>query len=209
MQKVPVTRFVLSDSVSGEPVGAFRHLGDRKIYDGYIWKVVVGEFVAPNGEMFTRDIVRSPGAVAVVPIYYSDAGEPFVVLIKQYRAAFDRVIIEVPAGMRDIPGEAPEVTAIRELGEETGYTATNLELLHQFYPSTGMTDSVLHVYLATGLVHVGQETHGPEEDHMEVFEIPFAEAVAMVVSGEIADAKSTIGLLLADRRLRGLDSVVK
>ena len=72
-----------------------------------------------------------------------------------------------------------------------------------------MTDSVLHVFLATGLAHVGQETHGPEEDHLEVFEIPFAEAVAMVVSGEIADAKSTIGLLLTDRRLRGLDSVVK
>ena len=208
-----MTRFVLSDSKSEsapvESVGVFRHLGDRKIYDGYIWKVVVGDFVAPNGESFTRDIVRSPGAVAVVPIRYNDAGEPFVVLIKQYRAAFDRVIIEVPAGMRDIPGEAPEVTAIRELAEETGYTATNLEMLHQFYPSTGMTDSVLHVYLATGLAHVGQETHGPEEDHMEVFEVPFAEAVAMVVSGEIADAKSTIGLLLTDRRLRGLDSVVK
>ena len=202
-------RFVLSDSSSGGPVSVFRHLGDRKIYDGYIWKVVVGEFIAPNGEAFTRDIVRSPGAVAVVPIRFDAAGEPFVVLIKQYRAAFDRVIIEVPAGMRDIPGEDPEVTAIRELVEETGYSASNLELLHQFYPSTGMTDSVLHVYLATGLEHVGQETHGPEEDHMEVFEVPFADAVAMVVSGEIADAKSTIGLLLADRRLRGLDSVVE
>ena len=117
----------MSESVLGELMDTFRHLGDRKIYDGYIWKVVVGEFVAPNGEAFTRDIVRSPGAVAVVPIRYNDAGEPFVVLIKQYRAAFDRVIIEVPAGMRDIPGEAPEVTAIRELGEETCYTATNLE----------------------------------------------------------------------------------
>ena len=190
-------------------MSVFRHLGDRQIYDGYIWKVVVGEFIAPNGEAFTRDIVRSPGAVAVVPIRFDAAGEPFVVLIKQYRAAFDRVIIEVPAGMRDIPGEDPEVTAIRELVEETGYSASNLELLHQFYPSTGMTDSVLHVYLATGLEHVGQETHGPEEDHMEVFEVPFADAVAMVVSGEIADAKSTIGLLLADRRLRGLDSVVE
>ena len=65
-------RFVLSDSGSGELVSAFHHLGDRKIYDGYIWKVVVGDFVAPNGEPFTRDIVRSPGAVAVVPIRYND-----------------------------------------------------------------------------------------------------------------------------------------
>ena len=76
-----MTRFVLSDSSSGELVGTFRHLGDRKIYDGYIWKVVVGDFVAPNGEAFTRDIVRSPGAVAVVPIRYNDAGEPLVVLV--------------------------------------------------------------------------------------------------------------------------------
>ena len=76
MHKALVTRFVLSDSpsdsVPGELMG-FRHLGDRKMYDGYIWKVVVGDFVAPNGETFTRDIVRSPGAVAVVPIRYNDA----------------------------------------------------------------------------------------------------------------------------------------
>ena len=68
-----------------------------------------------------------------------------------------------------------------------------------------MTDSVLHVYLATGLTVVGRHAHGPEEDHMEVFEIPLAHAVAMVVSGEIADAKSAIGLLLAERRLNALD----
>ena len=188
-------------------MGSFRHTGDRHIYDGFIWKVVVGEFVDPTGETFTRDIVRSPGAVAVVPIRFDESGEPIVVLLRQYRAAFDRVIVEIPAGMRDIEGEPPVDTALRELIEETGYTATNLQELHQFYPSTGMTDSVLHVYLATGLSHVGREAHGPEENHMEVFEVRFAEAVAMVVSGEIADAKSTIGLLLADRLLRGLDTV--
>ena len=71
-----------------------------------------------------------------------------------------------------------------------------------------MTDSVLHVYLATDLRHVGREMHGPEESHMEVFTVPLAEAVSMVVSGEIADAKSTIGLLLTDRLVRGLDNDV-
>ncbi|MEY3618465.1 MAG: putative ADP-ribose pyrophosphatase [Actinomycetota bacterium] len=188
--------------------GSFEHLGDQSVYRGYIWEVVVGSFRDPAGEEFTRDIVRSPGAVAVVPLIRESDGSHSVVLLRQYRAAFAREIVEVPAGMRDVDGEDPEQTARRELIEETGYDAGSLRLLHRFYPSTGMTDSVLHVYLATDLRHVGRQMHGPEEAHMEVFTVPFADAVGMVVSGEIADAKSTIGLLLADRLVRGLDADV-
>lgn len=188
--------------------GGFQHLGDRSVYRGYIWEVVVGSFRDPNGDEFTRDIVRSPGAVAVVPVTRDEQGRLSVVLLRQFRAAFAREIVEVPAGMRDIAGEPPEDTARRELIEETGYEAGALRLLHRFYPSTGMTDSELHVYLATDLRHVGRQMHGPEESHMEVFTVPFDDAVAMVVSGEIADAKSTIGLLLTDRLVRGLDSDV-
>ena len=188
--------------------GSFEHLGDQSVYRGYIWEMVVGIFSDPAGETFTRDIVRSPGAVAVVPLIREPDGSHSVVLLRQYRAAFAREIVEVPAGMRDVDGEDPEQTARRELIEETGYDAGSLRLLHRFYPSTGMTDSVLHVYLATDLRHVGRQMHGPEEAHMEVFTVPFADAVGMVVSGEIADAKSTIGLLLADRLVRGLDADV-
>lgn len=188
--------------------GSFEHLGDQSVYRGYIWEVVVGSFRDPAGEEFTRDIVRSPGAVAVVPLIREPDGSHSVVLLRQYRAAFAREIVEVPAGMRDVDGEDPEQTARRELIEETGYDAGSLRLLHRFYPSTGMTDSVLHVYLATDLRHVGRQMHGPEEAHMEVFTVPFADAVGMVVSGEIADAKSTIGLLLTDRLVRGLDADV-
>lgn len=188
--------------------GSFEHLGDQSVYRGYIWEVVVGSFRDPAGETFTRDIVRSPGAVAVVPLIREPDGSHSVVLLRQYRAAFAREIVEVPAGMRDVDGEDPEQTARRELIEETGYDAGSLRLLHRFYPSTGMTDSVLHVYLATDLRHVGRQMHGPEEAHMELFTVPFADAVGMVVSGEIADAKSTIGLLLADRLVRGLDADV-
>ncbi len=188
--------------------GAFEYLGDRSVYRGYLWEVVVGRFRDPQGAEFTRDIVRSPGAVAVVPLIRESDGSLSVVLLRQYRAAFAREIVEVPAGMRDVEGEPPENTARRELIEETGFECGSLRLLHRFYPSTGMTDSELHVYLATDLRHVGREMHGPEESHMEVFTVPFADAVAMVVSGEIADAKSTIGLLLTDRLVRGLDSDV-
>jgi ADP-ribose pyrophosphatase len=176
----------------------FRHLGDRLVYQGHIWKVVVAEFVAPDGDQFTRDIVRSPGAVAAVPLH--DDGT--VVLVRQYRPPFDERIIEIPAGMRDVVGEPVELTAHRELAEEVGLEAGRLELLSRFVPAAGMTDSVLHVFLATGLREVARQTHGPEEADMEVLRLPLDEAVAMVVDGRICDAKTVIGLLLADRRRR-------
>lgn len=175
----------------------FRHLGDTPIYDGHVWRVVVGRFLDPRGNEFERDIVRSPGAVAVVAI--DDTGS--VVLLRQFRASFGDWVIEVPAGMRDVPGEDPLDTARRELAEEAGREARSWDLLHRFYPSTGMTDSVLHVYLARDLRHVERSTHGPEEDHMDVFTVPLDEAVAMIEDGTIADAKTTIGILLAARRL--------
>lgn len=179
----------------------FRHLGDRLAHQGYIWKVVVGEFESPDGERFTRDIVRSPGAVAAVPVRSGADGVPMVVLVRQYRAPFDQPILEIPAGMRDIPDEPTELTAERELVEEVGLRPGRLEHLIDFYPSVGMTDAVLAVYLATDLVEVGNETHGPEEAHMEIVEMPLAKAVEMVVRGEIHDAKTMIGLLLAERRV--------
>ncbi|MEN9823525.1 MAG: putative ADP-ribose pyrophosphatase [Actinomycetota bacterium] len=180
----------------------FRHHGDRLVHQGYIWRVVVGEFEAPDGERFTRDIVRSPGAVAAVPVRSDANGTPHVVLVRQYRAPFDSAVVEVPAGMRDIPDEPTELTAERELVEEVGLRPGRLEHLVDFFPSVGMTDAVLAVYLATDLEDVGRETHGPEEAHMDVIEVPLTEAVAMIERGEIHDAKTIIGLLLAERRLR-------
>jgi ADP-ribose pyrophosphatase len=168
------------------------------VYQGYIWNVVVGDFEGPDGHPFTRDIVRSPGAVAAVPLH--DDGT--VVLVRQYRAPFDERIIEIPAGMRDVLDEPVETTARRELVEEVGLEAERLELLSEFYPAAGMTDSVLHVFLATGLREVDRQAHGPEEEDMEVLRVPLDEAVAMVVDGRICDAKTVIGLLLAERHLR-------
>lgn len=190
-------------------MSAFSHLGDELIYRGHIWNVVSGTFVAPDGETFTRDIVRSPGAVAVVPIIWDAEGIPQVILVRQYRAAFDASVIEIPAGMRDVVGEDPVETARRELLEESGYRAGSLLELHQFFPSPGMTDAILHVYLATDLTIAERRTHGPEENHMDVIIVPLSKAVGMVVNGEIRDSKATIGLLLADRHLMGLGSTVR
>ena len=159
--------------------------------------VVVGDFEDPSGGRFTRDIVRSPGAVAVVAMF----DDRSVLLVRQYRAAFDSFVTEIPAGMRDVDGEDPESTARRELVEETGFEASSWRLLHRFFPSVGMTDAVLQVFLATDLREVGRAAHGVEEEHMEVHRVPLADAIAMVERGEINDAKATIGLLMAARVL--------
>lgn len=183
------------------PLPGFRHLGDRVVHQGYIWHVSVATFESPDGELFERDVIRSPGAVGIVPLLIED-GVPVVVFVRQYRGPLDRYVLEIPAGMRDIPYELPEVTAERELTEEAGFSAGRLEYLTHFFTSAGMTDSVLHLYLATDLSPVERDVHGPEESHMDVLHMPLAEAVDKVERGEINDAKTVIGLLLVDRRLR-------
>lgn len=147
-----------------------------------------------------RDIVRSPGAVGVVALERVGARVD-VVLVRQYRAAFDEEVLEIPAGMRDVAGEAPEVTAARELAEEAGLEAEHLEHLHTFYPSVGMTDATVQIYVAYGLRDVGRRAQGPEETHMRVMQVPLAEAEQMVTDGRIRDAKTVIGILLAVRQL--------
>lgn len=192
----------MTTDVSGEPgTQGFRHVSDRPVHQGYIWSVAVGTFAAPDGSTFERDIVRSPGAVAAVPLLFDAEGNASVVLVRQYRSPYDEFVIEIPAGMRDVPDEPTDVTARRELIEEVGLRPGRLEPLTQFYPSAGMTDSVLHLFLATDLDVVEDERHGPEEEHMEVLHLPFEVALAMVERGEIRDAKTIIGLLLVARRL--------
>lgn len=188
----------------------FRHLGDSIVHRGYIWHVAVGSFEAPDGTRFERDIVRSPGAVAAVPLLFDAEGNASIVFVRQYRGAYDDFILEIPAGMRDVVDEPTATTAYRELVEEVGLSASRLEQLTEFYPSAGMTDSVLHLFVATGLTVVPQQLHGPEERHLKVVHIPLAEALQMVERGEIRDAKSIIGLLMVARRLErgdlGIDS---
>jgi 8-oxo-dGTP pyrophosphatase MutT (NUDIX family) len=174
----------------------FRRVSESVIHEGHIWNLAVAEFEAPDGSTFRRDIVRSPGAVGVVPLIFDAEGNPSVVLVSQYRPAYERSVIEIPAGMRDIEGE---------LIEEAGLDAERLDLLAEILPSPGMTDSVTTLYLATGCTPVPHDRQGPEEEHMEVLHVPLDEAVAMVERGEIADAKSVVALLLTERRLRASD----
>jgi 8-oxo-dGTP pyrophosphatase MutT (NUDIX family) len=192
----------MTDPEGPSGVGGFRHLGDRQVHQGYVWHVAVATYESPDGEEFTRDVVRSPGAVAAVPLIWDAEGNPSVVLVRQYRPPLDELVLEIPAGMRDVPGEPTEVTAARELVEEVGLEAGTMRHLLDFHPSAGMTDSVLYLYLATDLRAVERSTHGPEEAHSEVVHLPLGIAVDMVLRGEIRDAKTIVGLLLVERELR-------
>jgi len=185
--------------------GTFRRTGERQVHQGHVWHVVVAEFEAPDGQSFQRDIVRSPGAVGIVPLLFDAEGNPSIVLLEQWRPPYEQVIYEIPAGMRDIPGEPTEETARREVGEEAGLAPGRLDLLTEFYPSPGMTDSVCTVYLATGCTAVARQLHGPEEEHSRLTNLPLEAALAMVDDGRIVDAKTVIGILLTDRRLRAGD----
>jgi len=150
----------------------------------------------PQGELFERTYVSTPGAVATVAI----TKEGDVVLVSQYRATFDSFVLEIPAGMRDIEGEDPGVTAVRELREETGYAAESIELLGECLSSPGVTDSSVIVYLAQGLTAGEFQPHGPEEEAMWTTLVPFSEALDMIDDGRLTDAKSAYGILLAARR---------
>ncbi|MFK7918531.1 MAG: NUDIX hydrolase [Ilumatobacter sp.] len=186
-------------------MGEFRRVEESKVHQGYVWHVATAEFEAPDGRRFHRDIVRSPGAVGVVPLVFDAEGNPSVVLVSQFRPPYEESVIELPAGMRDIEGEDTAEVAQRELIEEAGLSAGHLELLIEQYPSPGMTDSVTTIYLATECTPVATDRQGPEEDYMELLHISLADALAMIDRGEIRDSKTVSGLLLTERRLRLAD----
>lgn len=183
-------------------MSGFRHLGDDLVHEGFVWNLVTASFEAPDGTVFERDIVRSPGAVGVVPLVFDAEGLASVVLVSQYRPPYERTVIEIPAGMRDVPGEPPAETGRRELIEEAGLRAGEMAHLVDILPSPGMTDSICSVFLATDCEPVDHDRQGPEEELMELMHVPLVDALAMIDRGEITDAKTVAGLLATDRRLR-------
>jgi 8-oxo-dGTP pyrophosphatase MutT (NUDIX family) len=183
------------DSPAKELPG-FRHLGDRLIHQGSVVGFYQGTFESPDGEVFQRDIVRHPGAVSVVPVDGDD-----VILVRQYRAPIDQLLLEIPAGKRDVEGEDTAVTASRELAEEIGMAAGSLEPLVSMHHSPGFCDELQHIYLATDLHEVAQELDGIEEQHLTIERVPFETAISWCYDGTITDAKSIVGILAAARRL--------
>ena len=142
------------------------------------------------GPRSPREAVRHPGAVAVVAVVGDD-----VVLIRQYRAPVDAMVLELPAGKLDVPGEDPALAAGRELEEEIGYRPGTLEPLSSFFTGPGFTDEHMTVYLATDCVAVASNPHGPEEIAAEIVRLRIDELATYIASGEITDAKTLVGLL--------------
>ncbi|MDQ1429257.1 MAG: ADP-ribose pyrophosphatase, partial [Acidimicrobiaceae bacterium] len=146
----------------------FRRLGEKVQYRGTLISVATATFEAPDGSTFDRDVVHHPGAVSVVPVIQKPQAPDEVVLVRQYRAAVDRELLEVVAGKRDVAGEAPEETARRELAEEVGLVAGRLDLLAEFYNSPGFCDEHSFVFLARDLEPTALSAQGVEEEHMTI-----------------------------------------
>jgi len=166
----------------------------RHIFSGRIIDVSVDTVELPNGSICDLEIVKHPGAAAVVPI--DDAGR--VIMIRQYRYAAGGYLLEVPAGKLD-PGEAPEACARRELEEEIGMRATNLISMGMIWVSPGFTDERIWLYLASGLEAGKQALE--ENEILTIERLSLREAVQRAQAGEIEDAKSITALLRAPHYL--------
>lgn len=163
-------------------------ISSEKIFEGHVIKVFRDTVSLPDGSTATREVVRHMGATCIVPI--TDDIE--ILAVRQYRYALGRVTLEIPAGKLD-PNESPEVCALRELAEETGFTAEKLIPLGELYTSVGFCDEVIHMYAATGL---RRHDLAPDEDEfLTLTSIPLGEFEEMILSGKITDAKTQAAIL--------------
>ncbi len=164
-------------------------------YEGVIVTVRLDRAQLHNGKIVRREVVEHPGGVTVLPV----DEEGFVTLVRQFRYPFGRMMLEAPAGKLE-RGEDVLLCAERELSEETGYTADKLISLGCCCTSPGITDEVLHVYLALGL-HRG-ECHPDEDEYLNVERMPLSRLVELVMAGEIEDAKTVVAALKAEKYLK-------
>jgi len=155
-------------------------------YRGSILSLWVGEVQLEDGKIFQREVTRHPGGVAIVPVI-DDA----VILIRQFRIAVERDMLELPAGKLE-KGELPETCAHRELEEEIGYRAGNMILATSYFSSVGFTDEKIHIFLGFQLQKVVQ--HLDTDERIQIVQIPIAELEARLAMNEFEDAKTIIGL---------------
>ena len=177
-------------------------LSSKRIYTGRIVSLDVDQVEYPNGSTGELEMIRHPGASAIVPFLSDPAGEnPQVLLIKQYRYAADGWMYEIPAGRLDA-GEDPRTCAARELREETGCTAAELRHLTTIYTTPGFTDERIQIFLAAGLT---QGEHARESDEFLSCEpLELRRALEMIRAGEITDGKTIVGLLYSAGFISGL-----
>ena len=162
------------------------------VHEGEVVTTEILTVRTPEGDHVKRQVVRHPGAVAVVAVH-----DGCVVLVEQYRAAIDANLIEIPAGKTDIPGEPLETAARRELIEEVGLDPQSLVLLGDFITAAGFCDEVLTLFASNDCIEVDREVDGVEEAHSEILRVPLGEIDAWLSDGRLRDAKSLIGLFWA------------
>ena len=179
------------------PGTGFRIVDKRVVAETPLIRLEEIDLETPDGSIQKRTAVRFGGAVAVVPVVDDE-----VVLIRQYRTPLDAPLLELPAGKLDIPGEDRAVAAARELEEEVGYRARNLEQVARFYTSPGFADEEMTVFIATDLTRTATKPMGAEEVAAEIVRIAIADIPGIL--SEIEDSKTIVGLMALLLRLHGV-----
>ena len=177
-------------------IGDHRTLSTEQVFDGKIVKVFVDDVRLPDGREARWERVIHPGAVGMVPLL----SDGTIVLVRQYRHAVGKVLLEIPAGKLE-EGEPPEVCARRELAEEVGYRAGELVKLAEFYNSPGYSDEFFHLFLARELEEGQAEAE--TDEFFQVEAVQLEEAFDMISTGEVRDAKTIIGITLTKLLMAG------
>jgi ADP-ribose pyrophosphatase len=170
-------------------------LNSKKVFEGKIIKLFFDDVILPNNKIATREKVWHPGAVGIVPLTVENE----IILIKQYRYPVEETLVEIPAGKLD-KNEIPIDCARRELQEEVGAVGGNLVHLTSFYTTPGFSNEYLHLFLA---INFEKKQNNPDEDEfLQIIKIPIKSSADWIFEGKIKDAKSIIGILLANEYIK-------
>lgn len=175
--------------------GEAGQVASRRVYTGRVINLDVDTVRFPDGSQGELEMIRHPGASAIVPILGDpEVRDPQLVLIRQYRYAAGGYLYEIPAGRLDA-GESPADCAVRELTEETGFRADRVEHLYTMFTTPGFTDECIHVFRATGLEQ-GPSAREPDE-FMSIEQVPLSRALELIRTGAISDAKTALAIFYA------------
>ena len=159
------------------------------IFNGKIINLQVEDVVLPDGKMAKREVVKHPGAVAII----AKTNENKIILVKQYRKALGRTIVEIPAGKLEL-NEDPTICAKRELEEETEYTCQSIKFIQKFYTSPGFADELIYLFEASHLIKVENGLEKDEDEFIQLMEVSLQEAINLIDQEEIMDAKTILAI---------------